>query len=248
MEQQEKQLKAYIHSVETAGIVDGPGVRYVVFFTGCPLMCKYCHNPEMMKMKVGSEQTLDELFADILTYKKFLKRAKGGVTLSGGEPLAQNKFAAALLKKCKQEGIHTVLDTSGYMGDKANDELLADVDIVMLDIKSGLPETYKQLTNVEIDNTLKFAKRLSDMGKPVWIRFVLVPDLTDAPDNLRAVAKIVNSIKTVERFDILPFHKMGEHKWAELDKKYELSDTPAPTDEQVKTARDIFTECGVDVF
>ncbi len=246
--EEKKQLKAYIHSVETAGIVDGPGVRYVVFFTGCPLRCKYCHNPEMLKMRVGNQQTLDDLFADILTYKKFLKRAKGGITLSGGEPLAQDKFTAALLKKCKQEDIHTVLDTSGYMGDNASDELLADVDIVMLDIKSGLANTHKHVTNVEFDNTLKFAKRLSDMGKPVWVRFVLVPDLTDAPENLRAIAEIIKSIKTVERFDILPFHKMGEHKWAELGKEYELTDTPAPTDEQVKAARDIFTECGVEVF
>ncbi len=240
--EQAKELKAYIHSIETAGIVDGPGVRYVVFFTGCPLNCKYCHNPDMMKRHVGAQQTVDELFTDIVRYKSFFTRAKGGVTLSGGEPLAQSKFAAELLKRCKKEGIHTALDTSGYMGENATDEMLENVDVVLLDIKAGLPEVYKNVTGMELDKTVTFAKRLSDMGKPIWVRFVLVPDLTDDPKNIEAVGEIVKGLKTVERIDILPFHKMGEFKWKELCKKYELADTQPPTADQIEAAKKYFSK------
>lgn len=239
-------LKAYIHSVETSGTVDGPGVRYVIFFSGCPLRCQYCHNPDMFKMKDGKLKTVDEVFDDIMKYASFLKRAKGGVTLSGGEPLGQAEFAAALVKKCKAAGIHTALDTSGYLGDKASDEFLEDLDLVLLDIKSGLKETYKRTTNVELQNTLIFAKRLSDMGKDVWARFVLVPDLTDATENIEAVAEIAKSIKSLKRLDILPFHKMGEYKWKELGLKYELEATEHPTEEQIEKAREIFLKHGIE--
>jgi len=236
---------AYIHSVETSGTVDGPGVRFIVFFSGCLLRCKYCHNPDMFKMHSGKERTLDDLFSEIKSYEKFLKRAKGGITVSGGEPLLQAEFVEALFKKCKEIGLHTALDTSGYLGDKASDELLKNVDLVLLDIKSGVPKTYKEVTGVELINTVNFAKRLSDMGKEIWIRFVLVPGLTDSPENIEEVAKIVKTLKTVTRIDILPFHKMGEFKWKELGLKYDLTDTEQASKDDVAKAAAIFAKHGL---
>jgi len=240
-----EKLEAYIHSVESSGTVDGPGVRFIVFFSGCPLRCKYCHNPDMMKMKCGKTRDIDDMFDEIKGYEKFLKRAKGGITLSGGEPLAQSEFAEELLKRCKSIGLHTAVDTSGFLGDKASDELIENTDLFLLDIKSGLSDIYKKVTNVELDKTLQFADRLSRMNKAIWIRFVLVPGLTDSEENIEAVAKIVSGIKTVERVDILPFHKMGEYKWKELGLKYELWDTEQPEKEDVQRAIAIFEKFGV---
>lgn len=237
---------AFIHSVETSGTVDGPGVRFIAFFAGCPLKCKYCHNPDMLKAKSGKIRTVDDLFNEIKTYEKFLKNAKGGITLSGGEPLMYPEFVKELLKKCKSVGLHTAIDTSGYMGDKADDELLENTDLVLLDIKSGLPKTYKYVTNVEMLPTINFARKLSAMGKDMWIRFVLVPGLTDDHENIEEVAKIVASLKSVKRLDVLPFHKMGEYKWKELGMKYELENTEPPTDEDVETACAIFRKYGLD--
>lgn len=239
-------LKGYIHSVETSGTVDGPGVRYVVFFSGCPLRCLYCHNPDMFKLGSGKVKTVDDVFEDILKYKHFLTRAKGGVTLSGGEPLAQIEFVEALVNKCKEAGIHTALDTSGYLGKKVTDEFLNKIDLVLLDIKSGIEEIYKKTTKVELQNTINFAKRLDDIGKDVWVRFVLVPGLTDAVENIRAVAKIASGIKSLKRLDILPFHKMGEYKWKELGLVYELENTHTPSNEEIEAAKAIFLEYGID--
>jgi pyruvate formate lyase activating enzyme len=235
----------FVHSIETAGTVDGPGVRYVVFLTGCPLSCLYCHNPDCIKMKNGVLRSAGDILDDVQDYRWFLERTKGGVTISGGEPLTQARFVKTLLKGCKAQGLHTALDTSGYLNDQADEELLSYVDLVLLDIKSGLPETYLKVTGVPLQPTLDFAEKLRRIGKPVWMRFVLVPGLTDAEDNIEAVAKIAAGLDNIERVDILPFHQMAEYKWEEMGMTYQLKDTRPAGDEDVARAREIFARHGI---
>jgi len=236
----------FVHSVETCGTVDGPGLRYVLFLSGCPLRCQYCHNPDAQGKPCGQTMTADEALADLLKYKSFLK--KGGLTISGGEPLLQPDFVHALMAGAKEAGIHTALDTSGFAGHKASDALLENVDLVLLDIKSWSPMTYKFVTGVCIDPTVRFAKRLAEMGKPVWIRFVLVPGLTDNERNIAGLAEFVATLPNVERMEILPFHKMGEGKYRQNGIPYRLTHTPVPTEGQVEEARRIFASCGVDAI
>ncbi len=238
-------VDGHIHSVETAGTVDGPGIRFVVFVTGCPLTCLYCHNPDCMKLKNGKPTTTGALLEEIAGYRSYLQRTGGGVTISGGEPLVQPAFTEALLRGCKAMGLHTALDTSGFLGKAAPDSLLSQTDLVLLDIKSGLPDLYKKVTGVELQPTLDFARRLDTLGKPIWVRFVLVPGLTDGEDNVRAVAEFVASLSTVERVEVLPFHKMGEHKWEGMGLTYSLAHTTPPTPDQTESARAIFRAAGV---
>jgi len=234
----------FVHSVETCGTVDGPGLRYVLFLSGCPLRCQYCHNPDAQGKPCGETVTAEEALADILKYKRFLK--KGGLTISGGEPLIQADFVHAVMAGAKAEGIHTALDTSGFVGHKASDALLENVDLVLLDIKSWSPMTYKFVTGVCIDPTVRFAKRLAELGKPAWIRFVLVPGLTDNERNINGLAEFVATLPNVERMEILPFHKMGESKYSQNGIAYRLKNTPVPTDGQVDNARRIFADHGVE--
>jgi len=235
----------YVHSVETAGTSDGPGIRYIIFTSGCPLACQYCHNPDTQRSKCGKVTSAADLCADISSYASFLKKANGGVTMSGGEPLMQPEFTRAIFIGCKAMGLHTALDTSGFLGNKASDELLELTDMVLLDIKSGLPDLYREVTGTPLQPTLDFARRLADMNKKTWIRFVVVPGLTDAPENIHAVAEIVSGMPNVSRIDLLPFHKMGEYKWKELGKEYKLSDTREANDDDIKRARDIFESHGL---
>ncbi|MGF1657059.1 MAG: pyruvate formate-lyase-activating protein [Verrucomicrobiales bacterium] len=230
----------YVHSVETCGSVDGPGMRYVVFLPGCPLACQYCHNPDTRFMRFAKRQSAEEVIADVLRYKNFLRR--GGLTLSGGEPLAQPRFTHALLAEAKKHDLHTALDTSGYLGNKASDALLEATDLVLLDIKSSEPSLYKKVTGVDLQPTLDFARRLDQLGKPVWIRFVLVPGLTDDPNNIRGLAGLISELSNVERIEILPFHKMGEAKYAKLGLAYALGNTPAANEGDVDRARALFAE------
>lgn len=233
----------HIHSVETCGTVDGPGLRYVLFTSGCPLRCLYCHNPDSQGKPCGSVKTAEEVLTDVLRYRNFIKR--GGLTISGGEPLMQPDFVHAVFKGAKAAGLHTALDTSGFLGYKASDALLEDVDLVLLDIKSWNPATYQKVTGVAIGPTLEFADRLDALGKPVWIRFVLVPGLTDAESNIDGLAKFIATLGNVERVEILPFHKMGERKYRELGIPYTLADTQPPSEEQVDRARSIFAHYGI---
>ena len=240
------EAEGYIHSVETCGTVDGPGIRYVLFLHGCPLRCQYCHNPDAQGRPSGRLTSATKAFADIRKYKSFIK--KGGLTISGGEPLMQPDFVHALFKMAKAEGIHTTLDTSGFVGHKATDALLELTDLVLLDIKSFSPLTHKFATGVCVDQTLKFARRLDAMGKKVWIRFVLVPGLTDAEKNIEGLAEFVGSLGNVERMEILPFHKMGEDKYVRSGLPYHLSQTPVPTAAQIERAKAIFASHGVEAL
>ncbi|HRZ60401.1 MAG TPA: pyruvate formate-lyase-activating protein [Rubrivivax sp.] len=238
----------YVHSVEIGSTVDGPGIRFVLFLTGCPLRCQYCHNPDTWHKLNGQPVTLDEMKAEIFKYERVLKISGGGLTISGGEPVQQHGFVTAIFRYCKSHGIHTCLDTSGRLGARMTDAELADVDLHLLDIKSGDPEVYKRVTGHPLEPTLAYARRLSDLGRPMWVRFVLVPGLTDGHDNVEKIADIVAGLKTVQRVEILKFHQMGADKWAKLGIPYQLADTQPPAPELVERVRGQFRRRGLTVF
>jgi pyruvate formate lyase activating enzyme len=231
-----------IHSWDLSTGVDGPGTRFVVFTQGCPLRCQYCHNPETWRMREGTPIESAELVAEAAKYAPFIHAAGGGATVSGGEPLLQPRFTAALLQGFKALGLHTALDTSGYLGARASSELLAATDLVLLDLKSWDRALYRRLTGRDLHPTLAFARRLADLPvpMPVHLRFVLVPGLTDSVANVAGVAQFAASLGNVQRVDVLPFHKLGAAKYAALGIPFPLADTPAPTAEQLDAARAIF--------
>ncbi|MGV2828529.1 pyruvate formate-lyase-activating protein [Myxosarcina sp. GI1(2024)] len=244
----QSQTKGKIHSIETCGTVDGPGIRYVIFTQGCPLRCLYCHNPDCRYPDGGKEVTVEKLIADIQKYRSYMKFSGGGVTITGGEPLMQPEFVGEVFRRCQALGIHTALDTSGYVKLATAKTILDYVDLVLLDIKSFDPKIYRQVTSVSLQPTLNLARYLSEIDKPTWIRFVLVPRLTDPPENIRGLAKFVSSLHNVERVEILPFHKMGEYKWERLGYDYQLKDTPPASPELVAMAKNIFQEYGIKVY
>lgn len=244
---QVKPISGTVHSWDLATAVDGPGTRFVVFTSGCPLRCLYCQNPETWKMRDGTVVTAEEIMAEAEPYRRFIQVAGGGFTVSGGEPLLQPVFTGELFRRAKEWGMHTALDTSGYLGARASDELLADVDLVLLDVKSWFPGTYRRVTGGEVAPTLDFARRLADLGKAVWVRFVLVPGHTDAEDNVAGVADFAASLGNVERVDVLPFHKLGESKYQELGIKFPLAGTPTPSAALVARVREQFAERGLVV-
>lgn len=238
-----------VHSWELVTAVDGPGTRLTVFLAGCPLRCLYCHNPDTMQMRRGTDVTADEILARVKRYRGVFAATGGGLTISGGEPLMQPAFVARLLRGARAMGVPTALDTSGFLGAHCTDEMLDDVDLVLLDIKSGLPETYRQVTGRALQPTLDFAARLRDRGVRIWVRFVLVPGLTDAPENVEAVAGHVEAIRdVVDRVEVLPFHQMGRDKWEELGMRYELETTQPPTPELVERVRATFRDRGLSVY
>jgi pyruvate formate lyase activating enzyme len=214
--QGEETTYGWIHSYETGSTVDGPGVRAMVFMSGCLLRCLYCHNPDTWHLKDGTRIELAQAVRRLGDFAPALRAMQGGLTISGGEPLVQVGFTRGLFAAAKRLGLHTALDTSGFLGSRADDAYLANVDLVLLDIKSGDPDTYRRATGVELEPTLRFAERLLALGKPVWVRFVLVPGLTDNPDNIEKVARFVAPMANVEWVEILPFHQMGGFKWNTL--------------------------------
>ena len=247
-----------VHSWELVTAVDGPGTRLTVFLSGCPLRCLYCHNPDTLAMKDGEPVTADALLARMLRYADVFRATGGGLTLSGGEVLMQPAFAARIMRGAKEHGIHTALDTSGYLGANATDRMLADTDLVLLDVKSGDPDTYRRVTGRELEPTLEFGRRIAALGirgraPEVWIRFVLVPGLTDAVDNVEKVAEYAASLEvrrpgTVARVEVLPFHQMGRAKWDAVGRRYELADTRPPTPELIERVRDQFRAHGLTTY
>ena len=238
-----------VHSWELVTGLDGPGTRLTVFLSGCVLRCQYCHNPDTWRLSDGRLTTLDELMDRIARRAAALKVMHGGVTLSGGEPLIQRPFVTNVLRRCKELGLHTALDTSGFLGMRATDELLDAVDLVLLDVKAGLPETYRTVTGRELAPTLRFGRRLRDRGTPIWIRYVLVPGLTDGEDDVRIVADYAASLgEVVQRVEVLPFHQMGKNKWKALQIPYPLEHTMPPSDELVTRVRETFRSRGLLTF
>lgn len=236
-------VEGYVHSVETGGAVDGPGLRFVVFLSGCHLRCLYCHNPDTWHMKDAKKTTSGELLKEILLYAHYLKRS-GGVTATGGEPLSQPEFVTALFQGCKAMGLHTALDTNGFLGVNASPELLAATDLVMLDIKAWDPVVYKNLTGAELAPTLRFAERLSEMRKPTWLRYVLVPGWTDNLEHVTELAAYAAKLK-IEKVEVLPFHKMGEPKWEAMKLPYKLKDTQPPPAAVTAQVKEIFVSHGL---
>ncbi|MFE5308148.1 pyruvate formate-lyase-activating protein [Isoptericola sp. NPDC056605] len=242
-----------VHSWELVTAVDGPGTRLTVFLSGCPLRCLYCHNPDTLAMKDGEPVLAEDLLARVARYRGIFTATGGGLTLSGGEVLMQPAFAARVLRGAKELGVHTTLDTSGFLGANATDAMLDDTDLVLLDIKAGDEETYRRVTGRSLAPTLRFGRRLAERGVKVWVRFVLVPGLTDDPENVAAVARHAADIEaarpgTVERVEVLPFHQMARDKWAELGRTYELDDTQPPTPEATEAVREVFRAHGLTTY
>lgn len=238
--------KGFIHSHESFGTVDGPGIRYVIFTQGCPLRCKYCHNCDTWKREDAKfMETPEETFLEICRYKNFIK--SGGVTVTGGDPLTQPEYVKELLKLCKKEGIHTAIDTSGYLFNEKVKEAIEYADLILLDIKSIDPVQYKELTGVELEPTLKFADYLDSIGKKMWIRHVVVPGITDNDELLNKLADYLTKFKNLEKVEILPYHSLGEYKWKKMGMEYPLKDVPQLSAERTKNAKEIFKKRGLVV-
>jgi pyruvate formate lyase activating enzyme len=233
-----------VHSWDISTGVDGPGIRFVLFTAGCPLACAYCHNPDTQMMRNGTRTSAEAVLARIARYRRALAPT-GGVTVSGGEPLLQPAFTEAVLSGARAMGLHTALDTSGVLGRLASDELLAATDLVLLDIKAIDPDLYADLTHGPLAPTLELAERLAALGKPVWVRFVLVPGWTDDPDHVRHLARYVAGLGNVERVDVLGYHLLGREKYAELGRPDRLEGVAPATLAQVAAARAIFTAEGL---
>ena len=235
----DKQNYAKIHSIETFGTVDGPGIRFVTFFQGCNLECKYCHNRDTWNINEGKYISVDELFNKILNYKTYIT-PNGGFTASGGEPLLQPHFLISLFKKLKQENIHTAIDTSGMVElTEPIKKLLSLTDLVLLDIKHINPEKSKELVGASNEKELAFAKYLSDNNIPIWIRQVIVPGITDNEKDLLELKEFINSLKNIKNIELLPYHELGKSKWENLELDYELEGVPSATKEDVDRVKKV---------
>jgi len=246
--QEEDDVTGYVHSWEVGSTVDGPGLRFVGFLTGCPLRCLYCHNPDTWHKYNGHPVSVSRAMRQIGNYVQVLKISNGGITISGGEPQLQREFVTRIFRHCKDLGLHTCLDTSGRLGDRFTDEELMDIDLHLLDIKSGDPDVFKKVTNQPLQPTLDFARRLATLKRPMWIRFVLVPGLTDDHDNVERVADVCAGLGSVERVEILRFHQMGQDKWRKLGLEYALANVAPPGVELTERVRGQFRSRGLTVY
>jgi pyruvate formate lyase activating enzyme len=238
----------FLHSFTTGSAVDGPGVRVVAWTTGCQFRCLYCHNPDTWKISNGLPVSLTRAVEQLGKYRHGLKIMAGGFTLSGGEPLLQDRFAVRLLAAVKAMGIHTALDTNGALGHRVSDTELEGVDLVLLDIKSWDPERHRRLTGAEVRPVLEFARRLAVLRRPVWLRFVLVPGWSDDPREIDEIAGFAASLGNVERVDVLPFHQLGRFKWKELGLDYALEGLEPPTGEAADRACAQFRAAGLIAY
>ena len=238
----------FLHSFTTGSTVDGPGVRVVAWTSGCQYRCLYCHNPDTWNMSNGVPVTLARATEELRKYRKGLKMMSGGFTLSGGEPLMQDRFAVKLFAAAKAMGIHTALDTNGSLGERLTDEELEKVDLVLLDIKGWDTERHRHLTGMDNGPVLDFARRLGERRKPIWLRFVLVPGLTDDAEEIAQIARFAAELGNVERVDVLPFHQMGRFKWMKLKLDYMLDDVEPPTVETVERVCAQFRAQGLKAY
>lgn len=238
-----------IHSTESFGAVDGPGIRYVVFLQGCPLRCLYCHNPDSRPCSTGAEKTMtvDELMERILSYRNFIR--SGGVTLSGGEPLWQPQFCLEVIERCHANGLHVAVDTSGVMDPQAPQirAVLETADLLLLDLKAMDPQLCRRLTGQDNARALQTLRLREELELPVWIRHVLVPGYTLDFSELEKMAAFLKHFSCVQQVELLGFHKMGEYKWKELGEEYQLYDTPSPTSQEMAQAKEIFVRHGLKV-
>lgn len=228
-------IKGRIHSFESFSTLDGPGVRYVIFLQGCPLRCKYCHNRDTRDPNLGEVYSVDEVVDKVIHYKEYMGE-HGGVTVSGGEPLLQIDFVIELFKRLKEQGIHTALDTSGFIDIDKLKDLLQYTDLVILDLKAMDNDVHKDLIGVSNEKVLKFAKHLSDMRAPMWIRHVLVPGVTDDEKHLNQLKEFIQTLKSVEKVEVLGYHWLGKEKWELMGEKHPLEGVPEASEQDIARA------------
>jgi len=238
----------FVHSFTTGSAVDGPGVRVVVWTSGCMWRCQYCHNPDTWTMTNGIPVTVARATDELRKYQSGLKIMSGGLTISGGEPLMQHRFVVNLFTAAKLMGIHTTIETNGYYSDKLSDQELDQIDLVMLGIKTWGNARHRQLTGMDMEPTLAFARRLAAGRRKMWIRFVLVPGLTDDADDIANIAQFAAELGNVQRVEVLPFHQLGKFKWQQLGLQYKLENTQPPTAEQAEQACAIFRAQGLKAY
>ena len=238
----------FLHSFTTGSTVDGPGVRLVAWTAGCQWRCLYCHNPDTWNLMNGMPVTIERAVEELGKYRHGLKAMGGGLTLSGGEPLMQDRFAVRLFTAARSMGIHTAIETNGYLGERLTDHELEQIDLVMLGVKTWTSKLHRELTGKDIGPTLELARRLSHLGRKMWIRFVLVPGLTDDPKNIEQIAKFAVGLEVVDRIEVLPFHQMGRYKWRELAINYTLQDVEPPTSEMIERACEQFRAAGLTAY
>ena len=238
----------FLHSFTTGSTVDGPGVRVVVWTTGCHWRCKYCHNPDTWTMSNGMPVTLTRATEELRKYRSGLNVMSGGLTISGGEPLLQDRFVVNFFAAAKKMGVHTTLDTNGALGSRLTDRELEEIDLVMLDIKTRNPERHRKLTGMEVGPVLAFARRLAALKRPAWLRFVLVPGLTDDLQDITQIARFAADQGNFQRVDVLPFHQMGRYKWKELELDYTLEKVEPPTSEEVERVCELFRAEGLTTY
>lgn len=236
----------FLHSFTTGSFVDGPGMRLVAWTTSCMFRCQYCHNPDTWTLANGIPVPLERAIEEIRKLANGLKRVRGGFTLSGGEPLMQDRFAVRLFEAVKAMGVHSAIETNGVFGERLSDAELKLIDLVILDMKAYAPEQHKRVTGMDNHQVLEFARRLARLKRPMWLRYVLVPGLTDIPEELQAVADFGASLGVVERAEILPFHQLGQYKWQKLGLDYRLAATQPPSIKHVADAVQIFRNAGLD--
>ena len=235
----------FLHSFTTGSFVDGPGIRLVAWTTACMFRCQYCHNPDTWTLSNGIPVTLEKAVEEVRKYADGLQRMGGGFTLSGGEPLMQDRFAVRLFGAVQDMGVHTAIETNGYFGERLSDEELGLIDLVILDMKAHSLDRHKIVTGIGNADVLEFCDRLASLRRPMWLRYVLAPGLTDLPEEMAAVAQFGASLGVVERAEILPFHQLGKYKWERLGLNYKLAATEPPTNESIATAVAIFREAGL---
>lgn len=236
----------FLHSYTTGSAVDGPGIRLVAWTTACMFRCRYCHNPDTWTLSNGIPVTLERAIDGVRKYANGLKLMHGGFTLSGGEPLMQDRFAVRLLAAVKDMGVHTAIETNGYFGDHLSDEELKLIDLVILDMKAFTPEQHERVTGIkDNEEVLAFARRLAELKRPMWLRYVLVPGLTDVTEEMEQMAQFAATLGVVERVEILPFHQLGKYKWERLGLDYRLADTQMPSGELIAHAIGIFQQAGL---
>jgi len=233
-----------VHSYETASRYDGPGLRVVLFVSGCLLRCAYCHNPDTWHLKDGTYVSAQDIQDRLAKFAKALRALDGGLTISGGEPMVQLAFTRRILAGAKRLGLHTAIETSGFLGDRADERYLSVLDLVLLDIKSSNPGTYRAVTGRDLAPTLRFTERLASIGKPVWVRFTLVPGLTDDPANVDGIARFVAPMKNVQWVEVQPFHQLGAFKWDAMELEYQLAHTAPPTPDLMERVIEQFRAAG----
>jgi pyruvate formate lyase activating enzyme len=238
----------FVHSFTTGSAVDGPGVRIVAWLAGCQFKCVYCHNPDTWKMSNGIPVPLSRAVEQVKKYRHDLQTMKGGLTISGGEPLMQHRFVLKIFAAAKEMGVHTALDSNGYFGDRLTDADLGSIDLVLLDLKAMTPDLHSRYTGMDNQRVHDFARRLAAARKPIWVRFVLVPGWTDDMAEVERIANFAAELGNVERVDVLPFHQMGRFKWERLGMEYKLKDTQPPSREVTDTAIALFRGAGLKAY